>query len=80
MKVTQEMMNGFIDMGYSNEYIKKPIPIVAVKMETEFEVDTLEGTMRGKNGDYLIRGIEGELYPCDKGIIEKSYMKYLKTE
>jgi hypothetical protein len=32
--------------------------------------------MQGKAGDYLIKGIEGELYPCDKQIFWKSYDHY----
>ena len=43
-------------------------------MEEEFNVNTLEGNYKmGKVGDYLMRGIEGELYICDKGIFEKTY-------
>lgn len=54
-------------------YHKKPIPISAVQIDEEFEVETMEGIMRGKPGDYLMRGIRGEIYPCDKGIFEESY-------
>lgn len=54
-------------------YRKKPVIIKAEQMETEFEVETLEGRMRGKAGDYLIEGVEGELYPCDSRIFEKTY-------
>lgn len=42
-------------------------------MSAEFTVYTLEGKMKGKSGDYLIIGIEGENYPCDKNIFEKLY-------
>ncbi len=56
-----------------NKYIKKPIPIRAVQMDVPFNVKTLEGTMSGKKGDYLVEGVEGELYICDKNIFEKTY-------
>jgi hypothetical protein len=36
----------------------------AVKIPVAFAVDTLEGTMTGRAGDYLMRGPAGELYPC----------------
>jgi hypothetical protein len=36
-------------------------------------VKTLEGTMRAELGDYLIRGVEGELYPCKSSIFEATY-------
>lgn len=36
-------------------------------------VRTLEGNMRGEIGDYLIKGVAGELYTCKKEIFEKTY-------
>jgi len=45
----------------------------AVKMKEEFSVETMEGTMTGKPGDYLMRGIKGEVYPCDGEVFENSY-------
>lgn len=53
--------------------MKKPIPVHAIQIDTAFFVDTKEGRMEGKAGDYLMMGIEGERYPCDKAIFEKSY-------
>lgn len=37
-------------------------------------IDTLEGRMRGNVGDWIIRGVKGELYPCKADIFEASYM------
>jgi len=43
-------------------------------MVEEFQVDTLEGNYKsGKAGDYLMCGVKGELYICDKDIFEESY-------
>lgn len=36
-------------------------------------VNTLEGSMTANIGDYLIKGISGELYPCKPDIFEKTY-------
>lgn len=36
-------------------------------------VRTLEGDMHAKVGDYIIKGIKGELYPCKPDIFEKTY-------
>lgn len=36
-------------------------------------VQTLEGTMRGKPTDWLIKGVKGELYPCDHEIFKETY-------
>lgn len=38
-----------------------------------FNVNTLEGTMIATRGDYLVKGIDGELYPCKIDIFEKTY-------
>ena len=54
-------------------YRKKPLEIRAREMTEDFVVETLEGTMKGNAGDYLIRGIKGEEYPCQKDIFEASY-------
>jgi hypothetical protein len=54
--------------------MKKPIVVHAKKMDVEFRVNTLEGNYKqGKPGDYLMRGIDGELYICDGPIFEKTY-------
>jgi hypothetical protein len=57
-------------------YVKKLIPIQAIQIMEEFEVVTLEGTMIGRSGDWLMRGIEGELYPCADNIFKKSYEEF----
>jgi len=57
-----------------NNCMKKPITIQAVQMTEEFRVQTIEGDYKqGKAGDYLMSGIDGELYICDKSIFERSY-------
>lgn len=37
------------------------------------EIKTLEGTMRAELGDYIIKGIQGEFYPCKPDIFEATY-------
>lgn len=36
-------------------------------------VDTLEGTMRANAGDWVIRGVQGEFYPCRDDVFRQSY-------
>jgi len=47
----------------------KPLPIMYCKIRT------LEGTMIGNIGDYIIQGVQGELYPCKPDIFEATYEK-----
>ena len=37
------------------------------------EINTLEGVMIGNIGDYIIRGVQGELYPCKPDIFKLTY-------
>jgi len=39
------------------------------------EIATLEGVLRATPGCYIVRGIEGEIYPCKKEIFEATYEK-----
>lgn len=36
-------------------------------------IPTLEGIMEVKEGDYIIKGVKGEFYPCKADIFEKTY-------
>lgn len=38
-----------------------------------FAILTLEGEMRADRGDWIIRGVNGEIYPCKPDIFEKTY-------
>ncbi|AIQ13637.1 hypothetical protein [Paenibacillus durus] len=39
----------------------------------EGEIDTLEGKMRISEGDYLVKGVSGEFYPCKPDIFALTY-------
>lgn len=41
--------------------------------ESKFWVKTLEGRMCCSYGDWLIRGIKGEVYPCKPDIFDATY-------
>ncbi len=36
-------------------------------------IETLEGTMTANIGDWIIKGVKGELYPCKPDIFEATY-------
>lgn len=57
--------------------VKKPIPIKCTQIKEPFQVETMEGLMKGKAGDWLMIGVTGELYVCDNNIFNQSYqLKY----
>lgn len=37
------------------------------------EIDTLEGTMIARKGDWIIKGVKGEFYPCKPDIFKQTY-------
>lgn len=56
-----------------NTAIKKPIPVKCIQIHEPFEVESLEGTVKGKAGDWLMIGVDGEKYICDDAIFRKTY-------
>ena len=44
-----------------------------LKEPLELKIPTLEGDMKASKGDYIIKGIKGEFYPCKPDIFKKSY-------
>ena len=55
------------------KYRKKPVVIEATQITEELKIETLEGVMIGKVGDWLITGVNGEKYPCKNDIFQKTY-------
>jgi hypothetical protein len=41
--------------------------------DNEYYIETLEGNHRLSKGDYVIKGIKGEFYPCKPDIFEQTY-------
>lgn len=58
---------------------KKPVIVEFREVEPNSwggveEISTKEGVLWAHEGkDYIIRGVEGELYPIDKAIFNKTY-------
>ena len=40
-----------------------------------FYIDTLEGRMKACLGDWIIKGVKGEIYPCKPDIFEATYTR-----
>lgn len=41
--------------------------------QVELEIATLEGNHIARRGDYIIKGVKGELYPCKPDIFHTTY-------
>lgn len=62
------------------ETVQPLFPVENAAEPTEFDketgeliIKTLEGNMTAKIGDYIIKGIMGEVYPCKSDIFEATY-------
>ena len=41
--------------------------------DTNADIETLEGVMHANYGDYIIKGVKGECYPCKPDIFAMTY-------
>lgn len=48
-------------------------PGTIVRFGDELYIGTLEGSMRADPGDWIIRGVKGEIYPCKPDIFDQTY-------
>jgi len=67
----------FLDNGESiselSEFIDHTVRIGYKENPTTLTVCTLEGALNASLGDYIIKGINGEFYPCKPNIFDKTY-------
>jgi hypothetical protein len=54
-------------------YLTPGAPGFVMRWDNDILIETLEGQMRAQPGDWIIRGIKGELYPCKPDIFAASY-------
>lgn len=48
--------------------------------DNEYDIKTLEGNMRVSKGDFIIKGVKGEFYPCKPDIFEATYERVGEEE
>ena len=54
--------------------------VKVVLPEASAYIETLEGTMKAYVGDYIIKGIKGELYPCKADIFRETYSEVTRDK
>jgi len=54
---------------------KEPVEGQIVEVPEGWVICTLEGALNLPYDNYIIRGVEGEIYSCDPGIFHKTYEK-----
>lgn len=76
----QEIFDFLTNNNCPEEYITSDLPIVSDnfyidkwKVPGGLVIKTLEGEHLANIGDYIIRGVCGEFYPCKPDIFRKTY-------
>jgi hypothetical protein len=52
--------------------------VIYEESDMSLKIKTLEGIMKADVGDYIIKGVKGELYPCKPDIFEATYERVAK--
>ena len=68
-----------------SKFRKKPVVIDAVQLRWDtwsdmcehIRIGLLEGVMLASEGDWIIKGIKGEVYPCKPDIFAATYEEVL---
>ena len=69
--------NGQVELSERPDWLVEEFGgrIVFFDKPNALTIRTLEGDMIASLGDYIIKGVNGELYPCKPNIFEKTYEK-----
>lgn len=55
-------------------YLNESLNVVEISTDKiGLHINTLDGRMLAVEGDYIIKGIQGEFYPCKPDIFEATY-------
>ena len=61
---------GKIEESKFEKFMKIPVEIEAYQTDEEVYIETLEGVMKADKGDWIIKGVKGELYPCKPDVFK----------
>jgi len=73
IKSALEFMGQKVDLSNSITAEKFDDYCIIVMEKGGIEIKTLEGVMKASVGDYIIKGIKGEFYPCKPDIFHATY-------
>ena len=65
------VVSQIVAAGYNTRTLSKP----PMRTVTGIVIQTLEGDMEASFGDFIVKGVNGEFYPCKPDIFEKTYEK-----
>lgn len=69
-----QVVENFIGVGENtHRHYNNEVDYLNHKNPSGLHIKTLEGLMIGSVGDYIIKGVKGEFYPCKPDIFEATY-------
>ena len=76
--IEAEQFNGLEDYARIVDWMKASGDTFAMANEVRYEtplmlIPTLEGTYAANHGNWIVRGVKGEFYPCRPDIFEATY-------
>ena len=77
VQLRMDNMEEVRDMMAKDGYDIKTASAPPMRAVTGLVIHTLEGDMVAGLGDWIIKGVQGEYYPCKPDIFEKTYDKVL---
>lgn len=72
-KLGHDVMPDWFNDAIDDKRVEVEIIVGFIASTSIFRIKTLEGVMIANYGDYIIKGIQGELYPCKAAIFEETY-------
>ncbi len=61
------------NIGMETSVLGMDFEINKVRSDGGLIINTLEGNMLASFGDYIIKGVQGEFYPCKPGVFAETY-------
>lgn len=72
--VVEAIQYNGINITEVESFVGAKLPTVWLSVEdTQLVIPTLEGDMKVSKGDYIIKGIKGEFYPCKPDVFKSTY-------
>ncbi|QSE47563.1 hypothetical protein JW980_06510 [Acinetobacter johnsonii] len=75
IQLTSESLMDCISFIYPDISVIDHPTLITIRKNKFLYIETLEGDMKAQFGDYIIKGVQGEFYPCKPDIFEATYEK-----
>lgn len=66
-------VKSFVGDACKYDYYDDGYQVGVVPPSVDLFIHTLEGDMKCSKGDYIIKGVKGEFYPCKPDVFEQTY-------